>query len=70
MATALVTTFLEAKMRDARTSVALYAVSSDVDGAKIEQEMGVKANKAVVGMLKTASDLLERAYVNACSARA
>jgi F0F1-type ATP synthase membrane subunit b/b' len=70
MATALVTTFLEAKMRDARTSVALYAVSSDVDGAKIEQEMRVKANKAVVGMLKTASDLLERAYVNACSARA
>ena len=28
MATALVTTFLEAKLRDAKTSVALYAVSS------------------------------------------
>lgn len=58
MSTALVTTFLEAKMRDAKTSVALYAVSSDVDGAKIVQEMGVKANKAIVGMLKTARDRL------------
>jgi AcrR family transcriptional regulator len=58
MATALVTTFLEAKMRDAKTSVALYAVSSDVDGAKIAQEMGIKTNKAVVGMLKTARDRL------------
>jgi hypothetical protein len=36
MATALMTTFLKAKMRDAKTSVALYAVSSDIDGAKIE----------------------------------
>ena len=58
MATALMTTFLEAKMRDAKTSVALYAVSSDVDGAKIAQEMGIKSNKAVVGMLKTAREQL------------
>src|ERR1700679_779266 len=35
MATALITTFLAAKMQDANTSVALYAVSSDVDGATI-----------------------------------
>ena len=34
MATALVTIFLETKMRDAKTSVALYSVSSDVDGAR------------------------------------
>jgi AcrR family transcriptional regulator len=58
MATALMTTFLKAKMRDAKTSVALYAVSSDIDGAQIVQEMGIKANKAVVGMLSTASDRL------------
>ena len=58
MATALVTTFLAAKLRDAKTSVALYAVSSDVDGAKISQEMGIKTNQAVVGMLKTSSDRL------------
>lgn len=55
MAAALVTTFLATKMRDAKGSAALYAVSSDVDGAKIVQEMGVRSSKAVVGMLKTAS---------------
>jgi AcrR family transcriptional regulator len=58
MATALITTFLEAKMKDVKTSVALYAVSSDVDGAKIVQEMGIKSNKAVVGMLRTAKEEL------------
>jgi AcrR family transcriptional regulator len=56
MATALVTAFLEAKMRDAKTSVALYAVSSDVDGAKIVQEMGIRSKKAIVAMLQTASE--------------
>jgi AcrR family transcriptional regulator len=35
MAAALVTAFLEAKMRDVNTSVALYSVSGDVDAAKI-----------------------------------
>jgi AcrR family transcriptional regulator len=58
MATALITAFLHAKMRDAKASVALYAVSSDVDGLKIAQEMGIKANHAVVGMLKTAREPL------------
>src|SRR5712692_453331 len=58
MATALITTFLKAKMRDAKTSVALYAVSSDVDGAEIVRKMGIKSNQAVAGMLKTASERL------------
>jgi AcrR family transcriptional regulator len=58
MATALITAFLKAKMRDAKTSVALYSVSSDVDGARIVQEMGIKSNKAIVAMLKTASEQL------------
>jgi AcrR family transcriptional regulator len=58
MATALMTAFLDAKMRDAKTSVALYAVSSDVDGAKIVQEMGIRSNKAIVDMLKTAKEEL------------
>jgi AcrR family transcriptional regulator len=58
MATALITAFLQAKMRDAKTSVALYSVSSDVDGAKIAQQMGVRFNKAVVRMLSTASEPL------------
>ena len=58
MATALMTAFLEAKMKDARTSVALYAVSSDVDGAKIVREMGIRSNKAIVDMLATAPERL------------
>ena len=60
MATALITAFLEAKMRDAKTSVALYSVSSDVDGAKIVQQMGVRTNKAIGGMLATAREPLTK----------
>jgi AcrR family transcriptional regulator len=60
MATALVTSFLEAKMRDSKTSVALYSVSSDVDGAKIVKQMGVRSNKAIVGMLATAREPLAK----------
>jgi AcrR family transcriptional regulator len=58
MVTALITAFLQAKMRDAKTSVALYSVSSDVDGAKIAQQMGTRFNKAIVRMLATASEPL------------
>jgi hypothetical protein len=45
-------------MKDASTSVALYAVSSDVDGARIVREMGIRSNEAIVGMLKTAPEQL------------
>ena len=58
MATALITAFLAAKMRDAKTSVALYSVSSDVDGAKIVQQKGNRSNKAIVEMLATACEPL------------
>ena len=58
MVTALITAFLEAKIRDAKTSVALYSVSSDVDGARIVQQMGSRFNKAIVAMLSTASQPL------------
>jgi AcrR family transcriptional regulator len=58
MATALINAFLEAKMRDSKTSVALYSVSSDVDGAKVVKQMGVRSNKAIVGMLATAPEPL------------
>jgi AcrR family transcriptional regulator len=60
MATALINAFLEAKMRDAKTSVALYSVSSDVDGAKIVQQRGMHTNKAVVGMLATSCEPLTK----------
>jgi AcrR family transcriptional regulator len=58
MVTALVDAFLQAKMRSPRTSVALYAVSSDVDGAKIAQHMGVRFNQAIVAMLATTRETL------------
>jgi AcrR family transcriptional regulator len=58
MATALIAAFLAVKMTDARTSRALYAVSSSVDGAKIVREMGIRSNEAVAGMLKTATEPL------------
>jgi AcrR family transcriptional regulator len=39
MATAVITAYLDAKMKVAKTSSALYSVSSDVDGAKIVQQI-------------------------------
>lgn len=60
MGAALVTAFLEAKMRDVKTSVALYSVSSDVDGAKIVQQIGVKINKAMLEMFASARELLTK----------
>ena len=58
MAAALITAFLEAKMTDVKTSAALYSVSSDVDGAKIVRQMGIRSNKAIVEMLATAPEPL------------
>jgi AcrR family transcriptional regulator len=60
MATALINAFLAAKMKHAKASVALYSVSSDVDGAKIAQQMGVRSHKAIVGMLATACEPLTK----------
>lgn len=58
MVTALISAFLEAKMKDPKTSVALYSVSSDVDGVRIGQQMGLRSNRAIVRMLESASDPL------------
>ncbi len=60
MGTALITAFLTAKMRNAKTSVALYSISSDVDGAKIVQQMGVRSNRAIVTMLTTSCEPLSK----------
>jgi AcrR family transcriptional regulator len=58
MATAVITAYLDAKMKVAKTSSALYSVSSDVDGAKIVQQITTRFHKALVEMLRTASDPL------------
>jgi AcrR family transcriptional regulator len=60
MATPLITTFFEAKMKRAKTSVALYAVSSDVDGARIVQEIGRRTSKAIVEMLASSREPLRQ----------
>ena len=60
MATALITAFLEAKLRDVKTSVALYSVSSDVDAAKTIQQMGIRSNQAIADMLTTACQRLAK----------
>ncbi len=58
MVTAVITAFLTAKMKNAKTSVALYSVSSDVDGAKIVQQMGTRINQAILRMLASSSESL------------
>jgi hypothetical protein len=60
MATALIDAFLRAKMKDGKTSVALYAVSSDVDGARIAREIGLRSNQAIVTMLASAREPLSK----------
>jgi AcrR family transcriptional regulator len=56
MATAIVTGFLEAKMKNVKASLALHAVSSDIDGARIAREAGLRANRSIVALLATASN--------------
>jgi AcrR family transcriptional regulator len=58
--TAMVNTFLGAKLRDLKTSMALHSVSSDVEGAKIAQEIGARVNKAIVSALATAREPLAK----------
>lgn len=58
MAAALITAFLNAKMKDVKSSVALYSVSSHVDGARIVQSMGSRSIRAITEMLTTAREPL------------
>jgi AcrR family transcriptional regulator len=60
MVTRLVDTFLEAKMKHIKTSIALYSVSSDVDGSRIAREIGARVNKAIVSALIAARQPLEK----------
>jgi AcrR family transcriptional regulator len=60
MAPALINAFLDAKMKDPKASVAFYAVSSDVDGAKIVQRVRVRVNRAIVGVLASAREPLRK----------
>jgi AcrR family transcriptional regulator len=54
MATNLICSFLDAKLKSVSTSTALYAIADDVDGARIGREMARRACSAVAAMLATA----------------
>lgn len=56
MGASLAESFLAAKMADGKSSVALYAVSSDVDGVEIAQEMRVRIHASIRTLLESASD--------------
>jgi AcrR family transcriptional regulator len=58
MVTALITAFLHAKMQNVKTSVALYAVSSDLDAVKIVHQIGNRSTKAIVQMLTASPEPL------------
>jgi AcrR family transcriptional regulator len=58
MAEALAVAFLAAKMRDPKKSRALYAVSSDVEGAKITAGAVTRVNQTIVGLLQSAPEVL------------
>ncbi len=60
MATALVTALLDAKMKHPKTSIALYSVSSDVDGVTIGQQLGKCLEQAIAEMLKTSGEPLNK----------
>ena len=60
MAEALAVSFLAVKMRDPKKSRALYAVSSDVEGAKIAAGGVARVNNAIVGLLQSAPEVLTK----------
>jgi AcrR family transcriptional regulator len=59
MAAALAVAFLAVKMRDPKKSRALYRVSSDVDGAKIAAVGVTRVNRAIVGLLESAPEVVK-----------
>jgi AcrR family transcriptional regulator len=60
MGTALIFAYLDAKMQNVRASAALYAVSSDVDGATIAKAAGQRSRRAIVELFATAKEPLAK----------
>lgn len=56
MGTAIATAFLEAKMHNVKTSVALYAVSSDIDGVAIARTAGNRTRRQIAELFATARE--------------
>jgi len=60
MGTALIFAYLAAKMQNVKASAALYAVSSDVDGAAIAKSAGQRSRRAIVDLFATAREPLTK----------
>ncbi len=56
MAEILTSAFVQAKFRNIEASIALYAISDDVEGKRIADEMHVRVIRALTTMLQTARD--------------
>jgi AcrR family transcriptional regulator len=59
MVTRIVDTFLEVKMKNLKASIALYSVSSDVDGMRIAREIAARVTRAMASALANARDPVE-----------
>lgn len=60
MGTALIHAYLNAKMRDVKTSATLYAVSSDIEGQAIAKAVGERSLGAVAALFVTAKEGLTK----------
>ena len=56
MADAITSAFVQAKFRDIDASIALYAVSDDVEGKRIAHRMHARAAKAMAALFQTAQE--------------
>jgi AcrR family transcriptional regulator len=57
-ATALIDTWLDAKLNDVNNSASLYAIASDVDGIRIARNVGNRAHRNVTALFSTATERL------------
>lgn len=60
MADALIHAYLAAKMRDVKTSAALYAVASDIDGHAIAQATSNRSLRVIANLFATAKEPLAK----------
>jgi AcrR family transcriptional regulator len=60
MGTALIHAYLAAKMQSVKASAALYAVSSDIDGAAIAKTASQRSRRAIVHLFATAREPLTK----------
>jgi len=57
-ATALIDTYLDAKLNDVNNSASLYAIATDVDGMRIARNVGNRAHRSTTALFSTATERL------------